>query len=298
MPDDANGVYSLPDGYLAVTGQTIQPSQHNPPLRDLGAAMTARLSRSGAAPMTGQFKNIDGDAGSPAITFNSAQTTGFYLDGDGNIAVTIGGQQVAKFTASGAVIGGKFIGEIFDWTGSTPPPLCVLPYGQTLLRSAYPDLWTFAQNEIAAGNLLYNNGDGSTTFGIPDARGRARAAADNMGGSAAGLLTSLTMVPNGTTLGAKGGTQSRAIAVANLPPYTPMGTIENGYITINHNAQAAVYNSASGTGMVSGSYVTAATITASQAPSYFYGSPQGGQSVPFVLMPPTIIANCALFAGA
>lgn len=54
-------------------------------------------------------------------------------------------------------------------------------FGQTLPRAAFPDLWTFAQAEIAAGNTLHANGNGTTTFGIPDMRGRVRAAKDNMG---------------------------------------------------------------------------------------------------------------------
>lgn len=55
MPTDSNGNYSLPDGYLAVTGQTILPSQHNPPLEDIAAALTARVMRNGSAPMTGNL---------------------------------------------------------------------------------------------------------------------------------------------------------------------------------------------------------------------------------------------------
>ena len=59
MPDDSNGVYSLPNGYLAVSGQTILTTQHNPPLQDIATALTARLSRSGVAPMTGNL-NLNG----------------------------------------------------------------------------------------------------------------------------------------------------------------------------------------------------------------------------------------------
>lgn len=51
MPRDSNGVYSLPNGYRAVTGQVIQASQHNPPLEDLAESMTNSLPRNGAAPM-------------------------------------------------------------------------------------------------------------------------------------------------------------------------------------------------------------------------------------------------------
>lgn len=48
-------VYSLPVGYLAVTGETIQPSQHNPPLEDIAQAMTDSLPRNGSGPMTGNL---------------------------------------------------------------------------------------------------------------------------------------------------------------------------------------------------------------------------------------------------
>ena len=48
-------------------------------------------------------------------------------------------------------------------------------------------------------------GDGSTTFNLPDLRGRVAAGKDNMGGVAAGLLT-LDIVE--TTLGAGGGVQT------------------------------------------------------------------------------------------
>jgi hypothetical protein len=63
MPRDGNGTYSLPAGYEAITGQTIEASQHNPPLEDIRDALTASLPRNGAAPMTGALA-----MGSNAIT--------------------------------------------------------------------------------------------------------------------------------------------------------------------------------------------------------------------------------------
>lgn len=56
MPTDANGNYSLPPGYQAVTGQTIQPSQHNPPLEDIAEALTGRMARNGSTVMTGPLQ--------------------------------------------------------------------------------------------------------------------------------------------------------------------------------------------------------------------------------------------------
>ncbi|QLH13578.1 hypothetical protein HYQ43_04680 [Paracoccus pantotrophus] len=49
------GIYSLPPGYVAVSGETIQPSQHNPPLEDIAQALTDSLPRNGTAPMTGNL---------------------------------------------------------------------------------------------------------------------------------------------------------------------------------------------------------------------------------------------------
>lgn len=46
------GIYSLPSGYQAVTGEIIQPSQHNPPLEDIAQALTDSLPRDGSAGMT------------------------------------------------------------------------------------------------------------------------------------------------------------------------------------------------------------------------------------------------------
>ena len=51
MPDDPNGVHSLPAGYRAVDGEPILSSNHNPPLEDISVGLTARLPRNGSAPM-------------------------------------------------------------------------------------------------------------------------------------------------------------------------------------------------------------------------------------------------------
>lgn len=55
MPFDSNGNFSLVPGYLAVSGQTILASQHNPPLEDIGSGMSQVLLRSGVAPLSGNL---------------------------------------------------------------------------------------------------------------------------------------------------------------------------------------------------------------------------------------------------
>ena len=59
IPYDSNGNYNLPPGYLAVTGQTILASQHNPPLEDIASALSQVLLRSGISPMLGNL-NMNG----------------------------------------------------------------------------------------------------------------------------------------------------------------------------------------------------------------------------------------------
>lgn len=51
MPRDASSTYSLPTGYLAVTGQTVLASQHNAPLEDIASSLTNSLARDGSGPM-------------------------------------------------------------------------------------------------------------------------------------------------------------------------------------------------------------------------------------------------------
>lgn len=295
MPDDANGVYSLPAGYLAVTGTTIQPSQHNPPLEDVATALSARLSRSGAAPMTGPLKATNGSVGAPSYTFNTAQTTGFYQTAGGNIGVSIGGTEVVEFGSGGLVKGGKFVGEIFDYVGSTAPALCVLCYGQTLSRTAYAALWAFAQTEIAAGNTFFNNGDGSTTFGIGDLRGRVRAGRDNMGGSAASRLTSSYFGANASTMGTPGGLEYNVLVTAHLPAHNH-GVTDPGH---THSINGTANGQSPSVGTTSQSFnnvVSQGGNTGSAITNISIQNTGSGAAHPNVQ--PTLIVNACLFAAA
>ena len=300
MPSDANGVYSLPSGYEAVTGETIQASQHNPPLEDLASSMSARLMRTGAAPMTGPLKIADGSVGSPGLAFNTDTTSGIYKTANG-WGVSVGGVKVAEFTSSGL---SRMIGELIPWTRLSAPSGWVLPYGQTLSRTTYADLWAIAQTEIAGGNTFFNNGDGSTTFGIADLRGRVVAGKDNMGGVVAGRLGSGagfsgTDSKDPSILGAYGGRETHTITTAQLPPYTPSGTVAT-----STSGTVPVQGNATGTSVPNKVYYgkndTAAIdlpITVSSSSS-FTGNAQGGTSAAHNNTQPTMICNYILFAGA
>ena len=51
----SGGIYTLPPGYFATDGTTIEVSQHNPVFEDVAQALTDSLPRDGSAPMTGNL---------------------------------------------------------------------------------------------------------------------------------------------------------------------------------------------------------------------------------------------------
>lgn len=296
MPS-ANGVYSLPVGYLAVTGAVIQASQHNPPLEDIAAALTARLSRDGTAAMTGALQLAAGIVTTPSLTFSTNNNKGFFSTTNG-IGVAVGGVQVAEFLAGG-INGARFIGELIPYTCTAAPALTVLPYGQTLSRTTYATLWAQAQIEIAAGNTFYNNGDGSTTFGIGDMRGRLPIGWDKMGGVAANRLTTAGSSVDGSTLGSVGGGQTQTLTIAQLPVITPT-TASVGNIQMP--IQGGIF---SGGGSGSGSATSSVAQGNNQGsstnlnvtpPAITMNSFGSGAAHPII--PPVLVSNYLLFAGA
>jgi len=66
---------------------------------------------------------------------------------------------------------------------------------------------------------LYGAGDASTTFNVPDLRGRVGVGLDDMGGAAASRVTNGVSGIVGTTLGAAGGSQSHTLLTAEIPAH-------------------------------------------------------------------------------
>jgi len=104
-------------------------------------------------------------------------------------------------------------GCTIPFAGTTAPSLFLLCYGQEVSRTTYSALF------LAIGTT-YGSGDGSTTFNLPDLRGRTVAGLDNMGGTTAGRVTNSESGITGTTLGASGGSQSVAINTSQMPSHT------------------------------------------------------------------------------
>lgn len=123
MPYDSNGNFTLNAGYLAVAGQIIQPSQHNPPLEDLAAnGLSQVLVRDGRAAMTGAlnmggFKTINLLAGTNALdAINKTQLDAQATTLNAAIAAAVANMEWKS----------RFIGEIVyantAVTGAALPP--------------------------------------------------------------------------------------------------------------------------------------------------------------------------------
>lgn len=103
------------------------------------------------------------------------------------------------------------IGAFLDYSGTTAPNSAfVLPYGQAISRTTYATYFSLV-------STTFGTGDGSTTFNVPDLRGRVVAGKDDMGGSAASRLTSTYFGTSAATLGNTGGSESNTLSLAKLP---------------------------------------------------------------------------------
>lgn len=173
------------------------------------------------------------------------------------------------------------------WGLTTPSSAFAFPTGQAISRTTYAALFALI-------GTTYGGGDGSTTFNLPDVRGRVVAGKDDMNGTSANRLTAADDGLNGDTLGAAGGGETQVLETANLPPYTPAGTITNGAITSSSfyaRDLSAPQASIDGGPYWHGLANQIITPTITQAASTFAGTAQGGTSSAFGVVQPTIIAN-------
>lgn len=100
-------------------------------------------------------------------------------------------------------------GSVQSFAGTTAPTGWLLCFGQAISRTDYADLFSIV-------GTTYGVGNGSTTFNVPDLRGRTIAGVDNMGGSAAGRLSGTTITGGADAVGEVGGAQTHALSGAEI----------------------------------------------------------------------------------
>lgn len=301
---NGSGVYTLPKPPF-VPNTTISSADVNSDFSDIADALTESLAADGQTPLTGNLKFLSGTPFAPSHSFASAPDTGMYWPGAGLLAWAVQGnatlqldrtklgvgQNGAVLTyGNGAVI--QPVGAITAFAGNTLPTGWFLCYGQAVIRTSYPELFTVI-------GTTYGSGDGVLTFNLPDLRGRFIAGKDDMGGSAASRITNAVSGITATTLGAAGRSQSQTLITANLPPYTPAGTNAASSITITGQGSGVYVVNAGGPSQITGpgSGIGAATLGGSAAAQAFTGIAQGGTSDAFTIIPPTMIMNYIIFTG-
>ena len=99
-------------------------------------------------------------------------------------------------------------GVIVPFAGSSAPSGWLLADGAAVSRTTYANLF-------ATISTTYGVGDGSTTFNVPDLRGRIPAGLDNMGSSSANRITS-TQADN---LGGVIGSEDHTLTLAETPAH-------------------------------------------------------------------------------
>lgn len=104
------------------------------------------------------------------------------------------------------------VGAGMDYWGTVAPSGFLFPYGQVLNVADFPALGATFNNRYG--------GDGVTTFGMPDKRGRVSIGKDDMGGSLANRITSAIGGIVGAVLGAFGGNQASAGVGSHTHPYS------------------------------------------------------------------------------
>ena len=219
MPRNGSGQYSLPEAAF-IPGSTISSSAVNSDFSDIASALTGSVASDGQTPISAPMKFSDGSPSAPSVTFNTNTNDGFYHLSAGIVGLALIGIEGFLFTAPTANAGSGLLGQgsavlipigiILDYGGSTAPVGWFLPYGQAVSRTTYVELFQVI-------GTTFGSGDGSTTFNLPDCRGRVTAGRDNMGGSGAGRLTSTIISPDANTVGGVGGAQTIQLSQANLP---------------------------------------------------------------------------------
>ncbi|MGS1051978.1 phage tail fiber protein [Burkholderia glumae] len=211
------------DGSFRVNGKPVWHSGNLTPL-DLnnGGTMKGALWLAPGA----RIYLSEGTPQNPSLTFDKdgAPDTGFYHITDGAFGVTCNGIVTARFTADKGTIfdrpvqvptpaagdrsnnaastafvvdaiASASVGQIIFEARTAARAGCLVLNGTELKRADYPALWAYAQGsgalveekDWANGNFAsFSNGDGATTFRIPEFRGEGIRCADLGRGADAG----------------------------------------------------------------------------------------------------------------
>lgn len=196
------------------------------------------------------------------------------------------------------------VGAVVEGSGVPPGTTIVTVNISSLVLSAAA---TATNASVVIRLYPHGNGDGATTFTLPDKRDRVLIGRGNMGGTAASrVLTTGAGAPNvdTTKLGASGGVDRHTLTTPQIPvhAHTPTVTVTESPHSHNIVTQTAAFASGGGTMEVFnvaalGSAATDATQSASTgiAVAVAIGNTGGGEAHPNI--PPSRVTNYIIYAG-
>jgi microcystin-dependent protein len=184
----------------------------------------------------------------------------FVSEGSGNW------REVWRNVAGGTVVPGTITID----AGTSAPDGWLLCYGQAVSRTTYSAIF-------ARLSTTYGDGDESTTFNLPDLRGRVVAGQDDMGGTSANRLTNQSAGVDGDTLGAAGGAETHTLIDAELSSHshtaslTVTGSVTNVGMAstggaLTHNVTDSAGDEAATVASVTGTASGTTSITGSDSP--------------------------------
>lgn len=186
---------------------------------------------------------------------------------------------------------GNPLGALMDFAGTTAPPGWLLCFGQSVLRAQYPGLF----NAIGT---AWGSVDG-THFTIPDFRGRVTAGLDNMGGSAANRIGTVSTDSGtivGATLGSTGGSSTHVQIQAELATHAHGVTDPQHTHTAPANRASA--NDTSGNSFGGGGVSQANLGSLTNPASTGISIQNTGSNQAMAWLQPTAMVNKIIFAGA
>ena len=195
-------ITTVADGDTAATSTTLVDADRVP-VNDDGTMVQVALSDFKTY-MNSNITTING------LTYPAA-------DGNAGEFITTNGSGTLSFAAQATAF---LSGMILPYAGISAPTGWLPCFGQALNTFTYKDLHAVISNTY--GGDVYNAGvtdqsGATTTFNLPDLRGRTIAGQDDMGGTSADRLTNQTGGLDGDTLGATGGTETHTLALTELP---------------------------------------------------------------------------------
>jgi microcystin-dependent protein len=182
--------------------------------------------------------------------------------------------------------------------GVSPPTGCVLPFAGLILPGGW--LWcdgalvsrtTYAAL-FAAISTLYGVGDGNTTFGLPDLRGRAPHGQDNFAANSPAGLGDAGRLAGGA-MAAVGGSETHTLTTAQIPAHSHAMTAAGNHAhLVGGSNLIQIRYASSAEGLQSGSNGTRVTGTDMDgAGNHTHPISNAGGGAAHPNMPPYILMN-------